>query len=100
MVHHLLTNRLVIPIPDFWMVGIAIFIGKGLNLYLVLYLVSRNKSPQLQSLIIITIVTGIYGLISLQVYISATAILLPWLLPSITLWFYIISAIVEKKSDE
>lgn len=100
MVHHLLTNRLVIPIPDFWMVGVAIFIGKGLNLYLVLYLVSRNKSPQLQSLILVTIITGIYGLISLQVYISATAILLPCLLPSITLWFYIISAIVEKKFDE
>jgi hypothetical protein len=100
MVHHLLTNRLVIPIPDFWIVGIAIFIGKGLNLYLVLYLVSRNKSPQLQSLILVTIITGIYGLISLQVYISATAILLPCLLPSITLWFYIISAIVEKKSDD
>lgn len=100
MVHHLLTNRLVIPIPDFWMVGIAIFIGKGLNLYLVLYLVSRNKSPQLQSLILVTIITGIYVLISLQVYISATAILLPCLLPSITLWFYIISAIVEQKSDD
>jgi hypothetical protein len=96
MVHHLRTNRLVIPIPDFWMIGVAILIGKSLSLYLL----PRKKSNQPQSLIIITIVTGIYGLISLQLYISATAILLPWLLPSVTLWFYILSAILEKKSDE
>ncbi|MBE9252099.1 CHASE2 domain-containing protein [Dolichospermum sp. LEGE 00240] len=99
MIHHLLTKRLVIPIPDFWMIGVAILIGKSLNLYL-LYLVPRKKSNQPQSLILVTIITGIYGLISLQVYISATAILLPWLLPSVTLWFYILSAILEKKSDE
>ncbi len=96
MVHHLLTNRLVIPIPDFWTVGVVILIGKSLNLYLL----RRKKSTQMQFLILITIITGLYGLISLQVYISATAILLPWLLPSITLWFYILSAILEKKSDE
>jgi CHASE2 domain-containing sensor protein len=99
MVHHLLTNRLVIPIPDFWMIGVAILIGKSLNLYL-LYLVPRKKSNQPQSLILVTIITGIYGLISLQLYISSTAILLPCLLPSITLWFYILSAILEKKSNE
>ena len=96
MVHHLLTERLVIPIPDFWMIGVAILIGKSLSLYLL----PSKKSNQPQSLIIITIVTGIYGLISLQLYISATAILLPWLLPSVTLWFYILSAILDKKSDE
>ncbi|MFO0108776.1 MAG: histidine kinase, partial [bacterium] len=96
MVHHLLTERLVIAIPDFWMIGVAILIGKSLSLYLL----PSKKSNQPQSLIIITIVTGIYGLISLQLYISATAILLPWLLPSVTLWFYILSAILNQKSDE
>ena len=96
MVHHLLTERLVIPIPDFWMIGVAILIGKSLSLYLL----PRKKSNQPQSLIIVTIITGVYGLISLQLYISATAILLPWLLPSVTLWFYILSAILDKKSDE
>ena len=96
MVHQLLTERLVIPIPDFWMIGVAILIGKSLSLYL---LPSKN-SNQPQSLIIVTIITGVYGLISLQLYISATAILLPWLLPSVTLWFYILSAILNQKSDE
>lgn len=100
MIHHLLTNRLVIPIPDFWMVGVVILIGKSLNLYLISYLVPIKKSHQWQVLMILTIITGIYGLISLQVYLCATAILLPWLLPSITLWFYILSAIVEQKYDQ
>lgn len=32
--------------------------------------------------------TAIYGLLSLQIYLSV-AILLPWLLPSLALWIYL-----------
>jgi len=97
IVHHLLTQRLVVPIPDLWMIGVAIIIGKSL------YLVQLRQPSHSRKYLIITITTSIItafcGLISLQMYISPTAILLPWFLPSITLWFYLILAIWDEKSD-
>ncbi|MEI2579169.1 CHASE2 domain-containing protein [Scytonema sp. PRP1] len=95
MVHHYLNQRLVVPIPDFWMVGLAILLGK------ILYL-SRifNQPNRWRLLIVFTVMTGIYGIVSLQIYISSTAIILPWLLPSVTLWLYILSAFFRRATNE
>ncbi len=95
MVHHLLTQRLVVPIPDLWMIGIAILLGK------IIYLWRQRKQHHPSSgLIPVTIITVVYGLVSLQFYISSTAVLLPWFLPSVTLWIYVLPAVFRKKPDE
>ncbi|BBD63367.1 putative Chase2 sensor protein (plasmid) [Nostoc sp. HK-01] len=91
MVHHLLNQRLVVPIPDFWITGIALFLGK------ILYLQQKNRKYRWQWLLLMTIFTGFYGIVSLQLYISTTAILLPWLLPSIALWGYFLPNVLSKK---
>ncbi|MCC5610472.1 CHASE2 domain-containing protein [Nostoc sp. CHAB 5834] len=95
IIHHFLTQRLVIPIPDFWMICIAILLGKTI------YLLRPSKQYSLlQSLMLPSIITGLYGLVSLQIYISATAILLPWFLPSIAFWFYALPTIFKRKTHE
>lgn len=76
------TSRLVIPIPDLWIIGIAAILGKSLTL-------DRSKSLQWRWLLGGTVV---YGLLSLQVYISA-AIVLPILLPVLTFWTYTLPAL-------
>jgi hypothetical protein len=81
--HQLLSQRLVIPIPDLWMVGIAAFLGKGM----VLLISERRQIRTGQGLLLLTSATAIYGIISLQVYISA-ALLVPLFLPSVTIWIY------------
>ncbi|MEA5504700.1 CHASE2 domain-containing protein [Halotia wernerae UHCC 0503] len=84
MLHHLLTRRLIMPIPDLWVIGITILLGKSLFLLLK----TKYKSGW-QWIVLSTIMTGFYGLLTLQAYIS-TAIILPWFLPSVTLWIYFI----------
>ena len=94
MVHHLLTQRLVIPIPDLWLIAIGLLIGK--TFYLQQY---KNPKYRWQWLLLMTIFTGFYGIISLQLYISATAILLPWMLPSIGLWGYFTPNLLSRKKS-
>ncbi|MGD1701165.1 CHASE2 domain-containing protein [Dapis sp. BLCC M229] len=96
MVHHFLKQRLVIPIPNLWLIGIAALLGKGV----VLMLENNSNSKTQQKEIILSslfLLTLIYALASLQIYISA-AILLPWLLPSLTFWIYIFLYSIDPKS--
>lgn len=93
MVHHQLNQRLIVPIPDLWMIGIAIFIGKFLSIY-----IQENPRHRWQYLIFIGACTSVYGLVSLQIYLSSVAILLPWLLPSATVWLYAIPALRTPKN--
>lgn len=85
MLHHLLTQRLVVPIPDLWMIGVAALLGKGVNLVLIKYHHSRQRRA-----IGLSVATAAYGLAGLQFYISA-GVLLPWLLPSAVFWVYVLS---------
>ncbi|MEH2440697.1 CHASE2 domain-containing protein [Nostoc sp.] len=95
MIHHLLTQRLVIPIPDLWLTGIGLLIGK------ILYLQqNRIQKYRWQWFLLMTILTGFYGIVSLELYISATAILLPWMLPSIGLWGYFAPNFYQLKNHE
>jgi CHASE2 domain len=95
MTHHYLNNRIVVPIPDLWMVGLAILLGKLISKYFC------NKNNQIkpekthQVLILLSVATVLYTLIGLQLYVSSAAIILPWLLPNITFWFYILDAICK-----
>lgn len=98
-IHHLLTNRLVIPVPDLWLVGVAGLLGKG-----IVVLVKRqqtkhqwNRSHQILAVTVFLVATAGYGFSGLQLYISA-AILLPWVLPSSMFWITILP-IFRRKSN-
>lgn len=82
MTHQFLSDHLVVPIPDLWMVLVAALVGKGLTLYLT---TTPLRSGQFGW--VLAGATGVYGLVSLQIYVSG-GVLLPWLLPSLTLWSY------------
>ncbi|MBD2463042.1 CHASE2 domain-containing protein [Oscillatoria sp. FACHB-1407] len=84
MVHHLLNQRLVVPIPDIWLIGMTALISKVVTIGIQK---RQFKWTRQQRLIGLTGATVLYGGVSLQLYISA-AILVPWLLPSVTLWVY------------
>jgi hypothetical protein len=90
-IYHQLTQRFVIPIPDLWMIGITVLLGKCV----VLRSASRSRWTQRQYALALTSATASYGLISLQLYISA-AILLPWLLPTAVFWIYTFPAFRRK----
>jgi hypothetical protein len=92
MVHHWLNRRLVTPIPDLWMIGIAVLLGKGTILAF-----GQISPKQWKRIILLIVATGIYGGVSLQLYITG-GLLLPWLLPTVTFWTYLIVAFVERKS--
>jgi CHASE2 domain-containing sensor protein len=83
MLQHLLTQRLVVPIPDLWMILLAALLGKGMTLIL-------QDNPQKRQLWLIRLgaVTAVYIIVSLQFYISI-AVLLPWFLPTVLFGKYI-----------
>jgi CHASE2 domain/CHAT domain len=88
MTQHFLTRHLVIPIPDLWLIGIAAIVGR-----ITVFLLKKKSSldPTYKSKIITTS-TGVvvfYGLLGLQLYISA-AVLLPWFLPSSVFLAYVL----------
>ncbi|TVQ07243.1 MAG: CHASE2 domain-containing protein [Leptolyngbya sp. DLM2.Bin27] len=87
--HHLIHNRLVIPIPDLWLILAAAVAGKALTLYW-----SQHPPGRLTLATCLAAATVSYGVLALQLYITA-AVLLPWLLPSLTLWFYSLPKLKE-----
>lgn len=90
MLDHQLKQRLVVPIPDLWMVVVAVLLGKGTLLFL------KHQRHRRKWAIILVIANAGYGLAGLQVYISA-AVLLPWLLPSAAFWVCVLPAFSRKK---
>ncbi len=90
MIHHFLKHRLVIPIPNIWMIGMVILLSK-----VMVFMLKRTSdlSPKLRQQIMITSIGGVivYGIATLQIFISM-AILLPWFLPSSIFLFYILTA--------
>ena len=91
MAHHLLSSHQVIQIPDRWMVCLAALLGKGSMLILLKQPANQRKK---QTLVLMG-ATVIYGLVGLQVYISATT-LIPWFLPSALFWTYVIRPLQRK----
>lgn len=90
MTHHFLTRHMVIPIPDIWMIAVAIVLGK--SAVLVLKRQSR-LSPKIRLQIVTSSLGGaiVYSIVVAQLYISA-GVLLPWFLPSSVFLAYVISA--------
>ncbi len=95
MTHHLLRRHFVIPIPDAWMIGVAVILGK-----VTMLVIKRQQSPwsparRLQIIARSIGATVVYGCVGLQLYISA-AVLLPWLLPSLVFLAYVLPATQKK----
>jgi hypothetical protein len=88
MTHHFLTHRFVVPMPDIWLVLLVIPLGKGLAL-----LFATHAKTQ-WNFVLMGATIG-YGLISLQLYL-VPGLLLPWLLPSATVWAYLILTFLRR----
>lgn len=80
MVHHLLNNRLVIPIPDLWVLMIAAVLGR-----MAVLMVQDSQIPRKRVLVFFVGGTLLWGWIGLELYLSA-GLLVPWLIPSIVFW--------------
>ena len=79
MTHHWRSERFIIPIPQLWLILVALLIAKNIKLN------SANKVFATKWwLILLSGSMAVYGLVALQLYIS-WSILLPWLLPTVTL---------------
>lgn len=94
MIHHYLKQHFVMPIPDTWMVLLAAVAGKVLMLMLPAHTVESRSKVTLG----LALATGVYGGVSLQVYISGQ-LLLPWLLPSLMIWSYWLPLLLEKNYE-
>jgi len=93
MTHHFKNRRLVVPIPEIVTLLTALLIAKSIKLSL-----TTETFATKRLLIFLASATTIYGLIALQIYISQ-ALVLPWLLPSIAIWTYLLP-ITKGKSHE
>ena len=91
MTHHWLQRRLVIPIPQLWAVAVAFLLAKGIKLSL-----EKRNFKVKWLLIVLSNATVIYGLLGLQLYISR-AILIPWLMPSMAIWIYLLMSMSRVK---
>lgn len=89
MTHHFLTRHFVIPIPDVWVIGVAVIIGKITVLLLKRQQSSVSSTRRLQIRTAAIGATAVYGVVGLQLYISAS-VLLPWLLPSLVFLAYVL----------
>lgn len=92
-IHHLLTGRLLIPVPDLWMVGVAVLLGKRVMYWQQQHQWTRKRRMWF-SLNLVS-ASALYGLIGLQLYISAS-VLLPWVLPTIVIWTYVLPTLRKK----
>ncbi|MEM7714858.1 MAG: hypothetical protein AAF349_14985 [Cyanobacteria bacterium P01_A01_bin.68] len=86
-IHHYLNRDLVIPIPDCVTILLISILGKFIRIKLLIHPDIRKILSRYSSVLILTYVFS-STIISLQIYVTAR-ILIPWLLPSITLWNYI-----------
>ena len=88
MIHHLLKQHLIYPIPNLWMIGIAILIGKGTQM-----LLAKQQFSRRDRLVLFSYFAGgniAFALSAIQLYIWGN-ILLPLFLPSAVFWFYVLT---------
>ena len=98
--HHLMTQRIIIPIPDFWLMLLAALVGKAIAL-------DRQKQQTHSKTHTpwrwIGLGIGgslVYTLVSLELYLSSIALLLPIGLPLVVLWLYLASIALPSVSSQ
>jgi hypothetical protein len=99
MVHHLLNQHLITPIPTIWVMGLAVLLGRGTVLLVRRRQEQTRWSARHQQTLTWTLLgaTVAYGVISLQLYITAS-IIFPWFLPSAMFWVYVFPILKRRKS--
>lgn len=83
IVSGLLNHKLILPLPDLWLVGLFLLLGKAIAVQ-----IERDPIHRHRWRVITLIGLGVYGLSSLQLFVTA-GLLLPWLLPSLAMGFYV-----------
>ncbi|WP_204152637.1 CHASE2 domain-containing protein [Leptolyngbya sp. CCY15150] len=78
LLYQYLNHRMVIPIPDVWMMILAAVVGKGVRLIL--------PTDRRSALLHLSGGTFLYSFASLALYASSAAIALPILTPSLVVW--------------
>lgn len=94
LIHHALNQRFVVPIPDVWMIGLVAIAAKGITLLIQPQKASRQRQ---QLGIWLAGSTVLYAVISLQLYASSLAVLLPIALPSAVLWMYVLPLLIKRR---
>ncbi|MBE9128196.1 CHASE2 domain-containing protein [Coleofasciculus sp. LEGE 07081] len=88
MIHHLLSQHRVTLIPSFWMVLLVALLGKGMTLILLKQQIKQREQWKLG----LVGATGAYGVVGFQAYLWSS-VLIPWFLPSVMFWFYVLSVL-------
>ena len=86
-VHHFLRQHYAVPIPDSLLV-----IGSAIASAGIIWLFHKHRLTPKQRQVILWLFSLGYSGLSLQIYVSA-AVLLPWLLPTATVWIYCLPAL-------
>ena len=81
-VHHFLRQHYAVPIPD-----ILLAMGSAIASAALIWLFHKQQLTLRQRQITLCLLSLSYSWLGLQVYASA-AVLLPWLLPTATVWIY------------
>jgi cobalamin biosynthesis protein CobD/CbiB len=93
MIYQFLNRRIVIPVPSLWLVLPAAPLGLA-----VAWLIKRWKRLRQQRwrwTVGLVVSVLIYGLLGLQLYISA-GVLLPWVLPSTLFLAYVLPTLRKR----
>jgi hypothetical protein len=91
MVYQWLSSHRIALIPDVWTVGVAAVLGQ----WVMHKLRQQQHSKRKQQVFTLVGATTVYGLVGLQVYISAS-VSIPWFLPSVMFWTYVLSIFRKK----
>ncbi|MCU0527749.1 MAG: CHASE2 domain-containing protein [Elainella sp. Prado103] len=104
VIHHLLNRHLVVPLPDLWMVLLAVLFGK----VTVMLLHESGQARSVKSIpkstrrwlpwIVLGNGTALYSLISFQLYLLPSAVLVPIVLPVTSYWLAILPTLLKRKS--
>jgi hypothetical protein len=74
------------------MIWLAAFLGAGM-----VVLCQNRMTKRQKGIIILLVGTAIYSVVSLELYTSSVAILLPVVLPVVTVWIYVLPPLLQQK---
>ena len=89
---HYLTQRVILPVPDLWLVGVAAILGKAIALAVD----QRRWGRSWWVLLLLAGGTGLYGTASVQLYLT-TAMLWPVVLPVGVVWAYVLPSWCQRR---
>lgn len=89
--HQYLKRHFVIPVPDFWLVGVAVIGGKLMTIA-----IAQTNTRRWKWYAGLSLATVTYYFISLQLYCSIT-VLIPCVLPTTMFWACVLPSLIRRK---